>query len=237
MAAILILAFTIPIATTMEVCLKYTCNSTVITEGACARQNPEGYNLTRCGYGYVCAPPLPLELETHCVKTSEYRSLFPGDHCESTAQCLYSAKCIGNICKGKSVNATCKEDGECDIELYCDGVCKKVGDSCANGERCASNKVCHKGKCILLGELRDGELADVPEACASYYISKGRCAHGLRLLNPNDYACPESEVCLYEYGNMKANSSCICGLSEKEEAFCPPGVGDIDTSIVALPLQ
>jgi len=227
---LLIFVLIVSVISSQKNCLKYACNSTVITKGICAIRDVEGFNLTRCGYGFLCVPSYHFGYERSCVETIKHPNLYPGDHCEYHPQCLHGSKCINNICKGKEAGKICYADGECDVELYCNETCKRVGDSCDNGERCASHKVCHRGKCILLGTLANGQSADIPEVCASYYIDNGKCSHGLHLLHSLD--CPEDEKCQYGYKNVKKSYNCICGMEESGVKYCAPGVGDIDTERV-----
>ena len=186
-----------------EECLKYLCNITAIGIGICAIKNDTAVNLTRCEYGYRCSPPSVNNFNSSCIESTAFESLYPGDHCETSNQCLYESKCIKNICTGKKVGENCASDNECDVELYCNKTCRYTGDNCENGERCASNKVCNKGRCIYLGEISDGNPANKSEACARYYLVDGMCKSAPKLIANSNYTCPDDKLCKYSDNTTK----------------------------------
>jgi len=55
----------------------------------------------------------------YCVADTTPKALtLPGEYCSKDSKCL-SGKCRGGVCKGKSENAVCSSDSECDVGYFC----------------------------------------------------------------------------------------------------------------------
>lgn len=150
---------------------------------------------------------------------------YPGEKAKNYRTCI--GPTINGYCRGKPVGEQCYHNQECDIGLYCSGVCsvtKKLGESCLWSYHCASYLLCHNEICVDLGSIKNGEqgLADHPELCESKYMVNGFCAEGPKLLGR--ILVDDNEVmCQYSNGEIRPAS---CTHHSDGKAVCMPGEGD-----------
>ena len=106
----------------------------------------------------------------------------PGDTCINNYECL-SKNCASTtfssnlkFCQGKEKDEACSTDKDCNVGLFCDGICKsqltqnqicKRDNECLNSMICAltgasnlvSDKVCVRYGSVFNGQISDNELA------------------------------------------------------------------------------
>ena len=201
----------------------------------CAVWDNTTINLTMCKTDNICRIPYETNNKGICTHKYEYPTRVPGEYCYNSTQCLYGNKCEDNICRGKT-EGTCITHGECDIGYYCrKRVCTKHTLECNNEMLCDSNRVCNNSKCVIIGKIKDGENAEVPAACRSYYVKKGKCMKGPKLA-----ASFENGICKYKIEGPNGTDyffdSAVCNLNSTGTNFCPLGVGDRDLEHVIFTL-
>lgn len=178
-----------------------------------------------CKYTFPIAPAKPES----CTKSLPLKHI--GEYCINKTVCL-SNICTDNICRG--ITGACKNTDECDVGYYCglDRNCRKLieeGHECDENNPCELHSVCNRGTCVKAGSLSDNTEADVSSACESFYIDKGRCQKGPKLMNKN-YLCTVKEPkCIYkDHNKTEFTTDCSCGVNDKGNSYCSPGKGDID---------
>ncbi len=233
-------------------CPRYRCQE-VGSKDACAKgemlMGEVVYSLQPCRRpGDICDIIHPFGQIDTCAAYSSRGTLFPGEYCRNDKECI-SSKCVTTderirVCRGNDENGICGEDEDCNPGLSCQHkVCKSVaslGAACDADKRCSAAAVCEGGKCVKIGSKKKGENAATPAACATFYISKGKCATGPKLhgvKGSNKEACPSNQLCTYTFDAAPTEeiaTPCSCGMTDTTEAFCIPGRGDIHLDNVRL---
>jgi len=242
----LLLAFLLlPFYASADACPIYTCNQNLPQDVCLSRREESGHifiDLNICKESKVCDIYNILE-DAKCKATYSYPLKYPGEYCHHNGECFsfrcdnYSKRCIGNP-GGKE----CESDANCSNGLYCSdkNLCtqtKQDGQMCSEFEKCAAHLVCSKGTCTPMLSLENGERTDLPFACKSYFVLDGVCKEGPKLRREeND---PESGPipcnrgnCTYLLGESELVEPCQCGMTETEEQYCRPGIGDVDLADV-----
>lgn len=220
-------------------CPKYTCFE--FGNDICARHSYEEGNsilyLKKCKESKVC-DITDLHEEQVCKDYYSTPMLLPGEYCRNNTEC-YSGACTkdSNICNGTLLNDNCISDSECNPGLYCkEHVCvdtKKENNECDSINKCAAGLICNNKICIKIGSKSYNETATAPAACRSFFIDNGVCAPGPKINQSDKYACPESGICTYFYGdNNNLTEGCHCGMTNTSKAYCNPGRGDVNSENV-----
>ena len=188
-------------------------------------------HLHECPEDRICDIKFENGARTQCTKHYEVTKLYPGDYCESEKEC-YSGKRVNNRCSGNKHLDLCKDDLDCDVDLFClKGRCEKLSENnCGPEMKCKSNLVCNKGKCILIGSLSNGSNVTINTACKSLYSINGKCRPGPQL-NDHYRNKQNPEQCLYSDGNSE---SPVCAMTDKGISYCNFGLGDFDLTDVCL---
>lgn len=222
-------------------CDVYKCDDS-LASGICLQRKNNGlhfeYSLKACDSGKSCLIDSTLNAGT-CE--AHLKAKYPGEHCDHDSECLNSVCTPEKICDGLNESASCDIDYECNYGLYCHyevgtGVCKKVvtlGGPCGPSERCDAGLVCNKGKCVIMGSIKEGDSADMGAACETFYTDGAKCVAGPKLVATNDTPLC-SNTCSYSVAGSEktVNLPCVCGMSETPRKYCRPGVGDLNIADV-----
>lgn len=220
-------------------CPKYICTDSI--HNVCAKHITEGlessFFLSPCKEKKVC-DIVDFHEEEVCKDSYSVAMLFPGEYCRSNSEC-YSHICNNktNQCYGAPVGSDCQTGNDCKEGLYCfDHKCKetlKEDMTCDQLNMCSSPFICDLGKCVMIGSKSNEAKAQVPAACASFFIENGVCTTGPKLSQKNN-SCPEDGVCKYAMADSKPfTEPCRCGMTNSSKTFCNPGRGDIDSQKVS----
>lgn len=224
-------------------CPYYVCNTT-LGQDICSQMKTSepsvGFELNSCASEKICDLKLTEEPDT-CSKSYSQPLRFPGEFCRASSEC-FSNECdvSTKVCKGKSQNASCESDDQCNVKLYCNLTSKaceplaKQDETCTTG-KCGVGLVCENERCLQMGILKKGDKATLPSACETFYIVDGLCAEGPKLQVKKDMVGGQEPIdcqgqCVYKVGNdTTITESCQCGMvSNASSTFCSPGRGDID---------
>jgi len=219
-------------------CRKFVCEKDVIQKGeVCALQTLDLVTLKKCDKGLVCPTPQNLEDDTACMDANDIKSVYPGEYCTNSTQCIYGT-CdeTTNKCVGLAEGAECKGDEQCNAGLYCKLDSEKklsfcvnlmlANQACSATDKCTPGTFCHKGNCTLYAQLDNGADAAVPALCKSYYTKAGKCTDGPKLQSTKQ--CPEDGTCKYKNAAAEEFSEpCWCGRTSEGTGYCRPGKGDV----------
>lgn len=205
-------------------------------------ESPSGvtYKLSPCPSSSQVCNIFDLSSTTKfCVDASSIKTLYPGEHCTKSSECL-RGECDSKLskCQASKLDGACASDIDCNPGLYCDGEkCQKLielNQPCDDVKKCTVNAVCTKGECKRIGSLEENAETSNSAVCKTFYSYGGHCVKGPTLKKDgSSLVCPKSGKCTYQRGKDTEERPCECGFASGTNKFCRPGEGDLSMNDVS----